>query len=605
MPAVQLAPLPKQRFTDGAGNPLVGGKIFTYQAGTTTKQSTYTDASGATSNANPTILDSRGEAAIWFDQSLAYKVVLAPSTDTDPPSSPIWTIDNIPVSIFGQIASAAVGKGSKLVSFIQRMTGAAARLVEDKLTESVSVDDFGAVGNGVTDDSGAIILAQNALVSKGGGRLSFTYGKTYRVGTPIPMKAGITYQGTGRGDINNVAVTPGAKIVSSSTDIFVNAASATTGAHFSDLWLESLVGGGHVFNWSSAGLVAKIEMSGMVLVQNNTAKAIVQGTSGGGVFSIWLHDFEYKYAAGNAVPPMNFVSPTVNSVVIEKFWSTCSTGASSGTYSIWIESTTAGSFGIHCLVRQGVFELPGGGSVNLLSCSNSGIEQCVVYDLAVTPNNPQFRIAKGVTGPPSASCWVRGSRSTVGTAAKPDLQLDMSVSAQAGFEVEQSTFKWVDGVSTTQGPGAIVKACSVTNYINMAYVSMGGSATVDLGFNNTLATSKSYSIWNGYSGNGDGYLNIEQNSAYVGAVSPSRLFQWGGTRVAPAFYIQQNGRVNSTAQIYPGTGAGTDQGAIGLLAGTGAPSSINGNNGDIYFRSDGGSGTTIYQRRAGAWVGIV
>jgi hypothetical protein len=39
--------------------------------------------------------------------------------------------------------------------------------------------------------------------------------------------------------------------------------------------------------------------------------------------------------------------------------------------------------------------------------------------------------------------------------------------------------------------------------------------------------------------------------------------------------------------------------------GTGAPSSTAGKNGDEYFRADGGSMTTIYQMRAGAWVGIV
>lgn len=42
-----------------------------------------------------------------------------------------------------------------------------------------------------------------------------------------------------------------------------------------------------------------------------------------------------------------------------------------------------------------------------------------------------------------------------------------------------------------------------------------------------------------------------------------------------------------------------------FLFGTGAPSSSAGNNGDFYFRADGGSLTTIYQKRAGAWVGVV
>jgi len=62
---------------------------------------------------------------------------------------------------------------------------------------------------------------------------------------------------------------------------------------------------------------------------------------------------------------------------------------------------------------------------------------------------------------------------------------------------------------------------------------------------------------------------------------------------------------STTGQLYPTTDAGASQTASGLFAGTGAPNNTNGNNGDIYFRSDGGALTTIYQRRAGAWVGIV
>lgn len=43
----------------------------------------------------------------------------------------------------------------------------------------------------------------------------------------------------------------------------------------------------------------------------------------------------------------------------------------------------------------------------------------------------------------------------------------------------------------------------------------------------------------------------------------------------------------------------------GLSGDTGAPNNANGQDGDIYLRVDGGVLTTIYQKRAGAWVGIV
>ena len=52
--------------------------------------------------------------------------------------------------------------------FIQSGTGAIQRTVESKLKDTVSVKDFGAVGDGVTDDTAAFIAAHTALPSSGG-----------------------------------------------------------------------------------------------------------------------------------------------------------------------------------------------------------------------------------------------------------------------------------------------------------------------------------------------------------------------------------------------------------------------------------------------------
>jgi len=93
-----LAPQPKAQFFDANGSPLVGGKVFTYAAGTTTPLETYTDASGATPNTNPVILDSRGECNLWFSNATSYKVVLKSATDALQ-----WTVDNI--ATYGSLAS--------------------------------------------------------------------------------------------------------------------------------------------------------------------------------------------------------------------------------------------------------------------------------------------------------------------------------------------------------------------------------------------------------------------------------------------------------------------------------------------------------------------
>jgi hypothetical protein len=146
-----IATPPKLQFFDANGAPLVGGKLYSYAAGTTTPQATYTDAGGVTPNANPIILDSRGEASVWLGTAL-YKFKLTTSTDVE-----VWTVDN--VGGFATLAQLAASGGSALVGFIQTGTGAVATTVQAKLRETVSVKDFGAVGNGVADDTAAIQAA--------------------------------------------------------------------------------------------------------------------------------------------------------------------------------------------------------------------------------------------------------------------------------------------------------------------------------------------------------------------------------------------------------------------------------------------------------------
>ena len=85
--AVLMTP-PKAQFFDNSGDPLNGGKIYSYEAGTSTPKATYTDNGGGTPNANPVVLDSYGRADIWL--SGAYKIVVKDSSDVT-----ISTTDNI------------------------------------------------------------------------------------------------------------------------------------------------------------------------------------------------------------------------------------------------------------------------------------------------------------------------------------------------------------------------------------------------------------------------------------------------------------------------------------------------------------------------------
>lgn len=123
-----LSPPPKAQFFDANGDPLVGGKVFTYQAGTTTPLATYTTAAGTTPNANPVILDARGEADIWYSPGVSYKIVLKTAADAT-----IWTVDNVAIagSMAAQnannvnITGGTIGSG---VTFNGNITGTASNV---------------------------------------------------------------------------------------------------------------------------------------------------------------------------------------------------------------------------------------------------------------------------------------------------------------------------------------------------------------------------------------------------------------------------------------------------------------------------------------------
>lgn len=93
MSAVNLSPIGNGfQFFNNDGLPLNAGKIYTYQAGSTTPLVTYTDSSGLIANTNPIILgtDGRPPSTIWLTEGFFYKFVLKDSSDVT-----IQTYDNL------------------------------------------------------------------------------------------------------------------------------------------------------------------------------------------------------------------------------------------------------------------------------------------------------------------------------------------------------------------------------------------------------------------------------------------------------------------------------------------------------------------------------
>ena len=142
-----LAPQPKAQFFGSDDTFLVGGKVYTYAAGTSTPLATYTDASAATANTNPVILDSRGECNLFFASATSYKVILKTAADVT-----LWTVDN--VATYGTIAS----QNSNNVA-ITGGTIAGVTITTSTITGDIS-------GNAGTVTNGVYLTATQTLTNK-------------------------------------------------------------------------------------------------------------------------------------------------------------------------------------------------------------------------------------------------------------------------------------------------------------------------------------------------------------------------------------------------------------------------------------------------------
>lgn len=206
-----LSPSAKQQFFDNNGRPLVGGKLFTYAAGSSTKLATYTNSGGLTQNTNPVILDYRGECNLWIPPNVAYKYVLAPSTDTDPPANPIWSVDNVVsdqlITLYGGVDTGVAD--AYVLTFDANFTAYTDGIIiywtpanSNTGASTINVNGLGPVAitnqDGTALVDGQIVADEiTAILYRTGGFVLMPQGTANPAGTITPTWAGFSVDPTG------------------------------------------------------------------------------------------------------------------------------------------------------------------------------------------------------------------------------------------------------------------------------------------------------------------------------------------------------------------------------------------------------------------------
>ena len=150
--------------TDSNNNPLAGGHVYTYAAGTLIPLTTYTDATLTVPNTNPVILDTYGRAEIWLGPSI-YKINVTDINGVQHPDYPIDQLQSsagtVSTAVLAQLAAVSPVPGAALVGMQRSNTGALPFTLA-AYQQSRPIDivvDFGAPTNGTSDIGPALIKA--------------------------------------------------------------------------------------------------------------------------------------------------------------------------------------------------------------------------------------------------------------------------------------------------------------------------------------------------------------------------------------------------------------------------------------------------------------
>jgi len=260
-----LTPVAKMQFLDATGAPLVGGLLYTYAAGTTTPQASYTDSTGAQANTNPIVLDARGEANIWL-ASATYKFKLASSDNTE-----LWTVDNIsaPTSSLSPVLSGNVtidsDSAGPALKITQTGTGPVLR-VQDSVDPDVTpfiIDSTGQVGINTQAPSTALDVNDGSI------QLSSS-GTTRTLISADASNSTIASPGA-RGFIISTGGTPRITVASGGGVTFSGAVTASGGA--------TITGNVAVTGTLSSTSTLTVSSGGAAITGNSTVTGTLTSTS--------------------------------------------------------------------------------------------------------------------------------------------------------------------------------------------------------------------------------------------------------------------------------------------------------------------------------------
>lgn len=197
---------------DSSGVAVASGKVRWYNPGTLVAATAYSDAALTSAITAPLVLNAQGQGALYFLEPV--RVIVKDTTETTTYYDDIPALnrhDSVYVThpsynsgaettLEAILTTAATGLGTGFQ--YKESSTATARNYVDWLGEThVSVKDFGAVGDGVADDTVAAQAASDRVETRGGGWVLWPTG-TYKITSAITIDTvGVCHRGNGRKSI--------------------------------------------------------------------------------------------------------------------------------------------------------------------------------------------------------------------------------------------------------------------------------------------------------------------------------------------------------------------------------------------------------------------